>query len=87
MPSGGVQELIPFVRRSLARNRQQMLATMVRMGMQRIVIDSGKITASMKFRIDATSAAIPEPMRPATRREVKTGPISRRIASEEIFGT
>ena len=57
VPSGGVQELIPFVRRSLARNRQQMLATMVRMGMQRIVIDSGKITASMKFRIDATSAA------------------------------
>lgn len=57
VPSGSPQELIPFVRRSLARNRQQMLATMVQMGMQRIVIDSGKITASMKFRIDATSAA------------------------------
>lgn len=57
VPSGGASDLIPFVRRSLARNRQQMLATMVRMGMQRIVIDSGKITASMKFRIDAASAA------------------------------
>jgi hypothetical protein len=51
------QELIPFVKRSLAKNRQGMLATMVQMGMQRIVIDSGRISASMRFHIDATSAA------------------------------
>jgi hypothetical protein len=58
MPAGGSpQELIPFVRQSLARNRQQMLATMVQMGMQRIVVDSGKISAGMRFHIDASSAA------------------------------
>jgi hypothetical protein len=39
---------VPFVRQSLARNRQQMLATMVQLGMQRIVIDSGRINASMR---------------------------------------
>ncbi|NIJ66010.1 hypothetical protein FHR20_002972 [Sphingomonas leidyi] len=57
IPGTGAQELIPFVRSSLARNRQQMLATMVQMGMQRIVIDSGRIAASMRFHIDAQSAA------------------------------
>ncbi|MDO9367736.1 MAG: hypothetical protein Q7T68_04130 [Sphingopyxis sp.] len=57
MPSGSPSELIPFVRQSLARNRQQMLATMVQMGMQRIVIDSGRISAGMRFHIDASSAA------------------------------
>jgi hypothetical protein len=56
VPSGA-GELVAFVKRSLARNRQQMLATMVQMGMQRIVIDSGRIHASMRFHIDATSAA------------------------------
>ena len=57
VPSGGGEALVPFVRRALARNRQGMLATMIQMGMQRIVIDSGKITAAMRFHIDATSAA------------------------------
>ncbi|HEY0414174.1 MAG TPA: hypothetical protein VGD66_13645 [Allosphingosinicella sp.] len=57
VPSGGARELVPFVRRSLARNRQQMLATMVQMGMQRIVIDAGRVSASMRFHIDASSAA------------------------------
>lgn len=51
------QTLVPLVRSHLARQRQQMLATMVRMGMQRIVIDSGRINASMRFHIDARSAA------------------------------
>lgn len=51
------QDLVAFVKRSLARNRQGMLATMVQMGMQRIVIDAGRIHASMRFHIDATSAA------------------------------
>ncbi len=51
------QDLVAFVKRSLARNRQGMLATMIQMGMQRIVIDSGRIHASMRFHIDATSAA------------------------------
>ena len=57
VPTSGGPELIAFVRRSLARNRQQMLATMIQMGMQRIVVDSGRISAGMRFHIDATSAA------------------------------
>ncbi len=57
VPGTSAQDLIPFVRRSLARNRQQMLATMVQMGMQRIVIDSGSLRAAMRFHIDAQSAA------------------------------
>jgi hypothetical protein len=57
VPSGGGEALVPFVKRALAGNRQGMLATMIQMGMQRIVIDSGKITAGMRFHIDATSAA------------------------------
>ena len=51
------EALVPLARRQIARQRQQMLATMVMMGMQRIVIDSGKINASMRFHIDTRSAA------------------------------
>ena len=49
--------LVPLVQRQLARNRQQMLATMVQMGLQRIVIDSGRLNASMQFHIDTRSVA------------------------------
>lgn len=48
--------LVPLVRRRLAKMRQEMLATLVQMGMQRIVIDSGRITASMRFHIDTRDA-------------------------------
>lgn len=51
------EQLVPLARRLLARQRQQMLATMVMLGMQRIVIDSGRISASMRFHIDTRSAA------------------------------
>jgi hypothetical protein len=57
-PSGDPETtLLPFARIQMARQRQQMLATMVMLGMQRIVIDSGKINASMRFHIDTRSAA------------------------------
>jgi hypothetical protein len=55
--AGNPEALVPLARRQIARQRQQMLATMVMMGMQRIVIDSGKINASMRFHIDTRSAA------------------------------
>jgi hypothetical protein len=51
------EQLVPLARRQIARQRQQMLATMVMLGMQRIVVDSGKINASMRFHIDTRSAA------------------------------
>lgn len=57
LEAGSPEQLVPLARRHLARQRQQMLATMVMMGMQRIVIDSGKINAAMRFHIDTRSAA------------------------------
>jgi hypothetical protein len=58
VPSGDPEtSLMPYARRALARQRQQMLATMVMMGMQRIVIESGRLNASMRFHIDTRSAA------------------------------
>jgi pyruvate/2-oxoglutarate dehydrogenase complex dihydrolipoamide acyltransferase (E2) component len=58
VPSGDPERnLLPFARLALARQRQQMLATLVMLGMQRIVIESGRINASMRFHIDTRSAA------------------------------
>ena len=55
--TGDPESLVPLARSALARNRQKMLSTMVMMGMQRIVIESGKLNASMRFHIDTRSAA------------------------------
>jgi hypothetical protein len=55
--AGDPEALVPFARQALARGRQQLLATMVQMGMQRIVIESGRLNASMRFHIDASSVA------------------------------
>jgi SAM-dependent methyltransferase len=51
------EQLVPLARRQIAPHRPQRLATMVMLGMQRIVIDSGRINASMRFHIDTRSAA------------------------------
>jgi len=56
--SGGDPEsLVPLARANMARSRQQMLSTMVMMGLQRIVVESGRLNASMRFHIDTRSAA------------------------------
>jgi hypothetical protein len=55
--SGDPESLVPLVRNALAKSRQQMLATMVMLGMQRIVIESGRLSANMRFHIDTRSAA------------------------------
>jgi hypothetical protein len=57
VPGGDPENLVPLARVGLARNRQQMLATMVMLGMQRIVIESGRLHASMRFHIDARNAS------------------------------
>jgi hypothetical protein len=57
VPSGDPESLVGFARAAMARNRQQMLSSMVMMGLQRIVIESGRISAGMRFHIDARSAA------------------------------
>lgn len=55
--AGTPEQLVPIARRQIARQRQQMLSTMVMLGLQRIVIDSGSIHASMRFHIDTRDAA------------------------------
>jgi hypothetical protein len=46
--------VVPETRRTLAEQRQQTLATMVLMGINRIVVDDGEITAKLQFHIDAS---------------------------------
>jgi hypothetical protein len=47
------EKLVPAARRHLARSRHQMLSTMMLMGINRIVITSGRIYAKMGFQINA----------------------------------
>src|SRR5262245_27967984 len=48
------QELVPAARRRIAMDRQQMLATMVMMGVNRLVVTNGTIEASCMFELDTT---------------------------------
>jgi len=47
-------KLVPAARNDLARSRQSLLATMVLMGINRIVVTDGKINAKLKFDFRAT---------------------------------
>lgn len=51
------ESLLQLIRRKLARDRQSMLATMVLMGLQRVVVDDGHLHASMRLQVDARSLA------------------------------
>ncbi len=46
--------VVPAARRSLAEQRQQTLATMVMMGINRVVVSDGQITAKLVFHVDAS---------------------------------
>ena len=48
------QKLVPAARDELARGRQQLLATMVMMGINRIVVTDGRINAKVRFNFTAT---------------------------------
>jgi hypothetical protein len=49
--------LVPAARRKMAQQRHQLLSTMVLMGINRIVVTSGRIYARMGFFIDASDTA------------------------------
>ncbi len=51
------EKLVPAARRQLAQSRHSLLSTMVMMGINRIVVTSGKIRAQMGFRIDTRDHA------------------------------
>jgi hypothetical protein len=48
------EQVIPATRRTLAEQRQQTLATMVLMGINRVIVDDGEILAKLVFHIDAS---------------------------------
>src|SRR5262249_51710066 len=48
------QVVVPAARQTMAERRQQTLATMVLMGINRIVVDEGDIKAKLQFHIDAS---------------------------------
>jgi hypothetical protein len=56
-PASDPEQLVPLVRKRLAKSRQEVLATLAMLGMQRIVVESGRINAAMRFHIDTHSAA------------------------------
>ena len=50
------ETLVPAARRRMAMDRQQLLATMVLMGINRLIVTDGKISASCLFELDTTDA-------------------------------
>jgi hypothetical protein len=48
--------LVPAARRRMAMDRQQLLATMVLMGINRLIVTDGKISASCMFTLDTTDS-------------------------------
>ena len=64
--------LVPAARRQLAQSRHQLLSTMVLMGINRIVVTSGRVRAKLDFHIDATDTGQGrdrQPVRPQARHE------------------
>ena len=49
--------LIPEAQKRLGRSRQQMLATMVLLGLNRVIVKDGSISARLRFRADAADHA------------------------------
>ena len=66
-------ELVPAARRRIAMDRQQLLATMVMMGINRLVVTNGTIEASCLFELDTADTI--------TRSRSATSDINREIES------
>ena len=49
-------KLVPAARRRMAMDRQQLLATMILMGINRLIVTDGKISASCLFELDTSDA-------------------------------
>ncbi len=50
-------QLVPAMRDDVARSRQQLLATIVLMGINRIIVTDGRINAKLRFQFAATETA------------------------------
>lgn len=51
------EQLVPLARSKVGQSRQQMLATMVLLGLNRVVVRDGSISARLRFRASATDTA------------------------------
>jgi hypothetical protein len=51
------EQLVPAARKRIAMDRQQLLATMVLMGINRLVVTDGRISASCLFELDTSETA------------------------------
>ncbi|HEY8207979.1 MAG TPA: hypothetical protein VIG99_10895 [Myxococcaceae bacterium] len=52
------EQLVPAARQRIAMDRQQMLATMVMMGVNRLVVTNGSIEASCLFQLDTRDTRV-----------------------------
>lgn len=50
------QNVVPAARKYLAQQRQQTLATMVMLGINRVLVEDGEISAKLQFHIDASES-------------------------------
>ena len=62
----------PIIKRKIGRERQQILGTLVQMGLQRIVVDEGRLHASMDMRVDTKSSSDTDKLR-ADQFSMETG--------------
>ncbi len=53
-PNSVEEVVVPAARKTIAEQRHQTLATMVLLGLNRIVVDDGEINAKLQFHIDAS---------------------------------
>lgn len=53
-PQSVTTVIVPAARKTMAEQRHQTLATMVLLGLNRIVVDDGEINAKLEFHIDAS---------------------------------
>jgi len=50
------RDVVPAARRYLAQQRQQTLATMVMLGINRVLVEDGEISAKLQFHVDASES-------------------------------
>lgn len=53
-PNAVEEVVVPAARKTMAEQRHQTLATMVLLGLNRIIVDDGEINAKLQFHIDAS---------------------------------
>jgi hypothetical protein len=65
-PKTAEETLVPAARQRMAMDRQQLLATMVLMGINRLIVTDGKISASCLFTLDTTDTVTEDTTRDST---------------------